>query len=75
MVELGFAALASLAQTWDSAEPDEDEDDGKDLLAWKAGSSTMASTFSLLLQQAWLTPPQVKNFSIESLLQGYTGTS
>lgn len=60
MVELGFAALASLAQTWDSAEPDEDEDDGKALTNWKIGCATVANTLSQLLQRAWLPPPQVK---------------
>jgi predicted component of type VI protein secretion system len=32
MVELGFVAVASLVQTWDGAEPD--EDDGKALANW-----------------------------------------
>ncbi|CAM6082528.1 unnamed protein product [Calypogeia fissa] len=54
MVELGFSAVASLAQTWDSAEPEEDEDGGKALGNWKAGCITVASTFAELLQRAWL---------------------
>ncbi|KAL3700792.1 hypothetical protein R1sor_018814 [Riccia sorocarpa] len=54
MVELGFSAVASLAQTWDSAEPEEDEDDGKALENWKAGCVTVATTFAELLQRAWL---------------------
>jgi len=57
-VELGFAALASLAQTWDTAEP-EDEEDGKKLQIWKAGCAQLANTFSELLQRAWLTSIQV----------------
>lgn len=59
MVELGFSAVASLAQTWDSAEPDEDEDGGKALTNWKIGCATVANTFSELLQRAWLTPLEV----------------
>lgn len=59
MVELGFTAVASLAQTWDSAEPDEDEDGGKALVIWKTGCATVANTFSELLQRAWLAPMQV----------------
>jgi hypothetical protein len=58
MVELGFAAVASLAQTWDGAEPDEDEDDGKALANWKTGCATVANTFSELLQRAWLMPAE-----------------
>ncbi|BBN00117.1 hypothetical protein MPTK1_1g26560 [Marchantia polymorpha subsp. ruderalis] len=54
MVELGFSAVASLAQTWDSAEPEEDEDGGKALENWKMGCITVANTFSELLQRAWL---------------------
>lgn len=57
-MELGFAALASLAQTWDTAEP-EDEEDGKKLHIWKAGCVQLADTFSALLQRAWLTSIQV----------------
>lgn len=60
MVELGFAAVASLAQTWDSAEPDEDEDKGNAIASWKAGCATVAVTFSELLQRAWLAPLQVR---------------
>jgi len=60
MVQLGFAAVASLAQTWDSAEPDEDEDGGKALANWKMGCTTVAITFSELLQRAWLAPMQVR---------------
>jgi hypothetical protein len=52
MVELGFAAVASLAQTWDSAEPDEDKDGGKAIASWKMGCATVAITFSELLQRA-----------------------
>lgn len=59
MVELGFTAVASLAQTWDSAEPDEDEDGGKALANWKSGCEALANTFAELLQRAWLTPTQV----------------
>ncbi len=70
MVELGFAAVASLAQTWDGAEPDEDEDDGKALANWKTGCTTVANTFSELLQRAWLMPAEVcKSFS--ELLQHF----
>lgn len=60
VVELGFAAVASLAQTWDSAEPDEDEDGGKAIASWKTGCATVAITFSELLQRAWLAPMQVR---------------
>ena len=59
MVELGFSAVASLAQTWDSAEPDEDEDGGKALASWKIGCASVAHTFAELLQRAWLVPVQV----------------
>ena len=59
MVELGFSAVASLAQTWDSAEPDEDEDGGKALASWKIGCASVAYTFAELLQRAWLVPVQV----------------
>jgi hypothetical protein len=51
MVELGFVAVASLVQTWDGAEPD--EDDGKALANWKNECATVANTFSELLQLAW----------------------
>ncbi|KAL2650845.1 hypothetical protein R1flu_018973 [Riccia fluitans] len=54
MVELGFSAVASLAQTWDSAEPEEDEDEGKALENWKMGCITVANTVAELLQRAWL---------------------
>jgi hypothetical protein len=57
MVELGFVAVASLVQTWDGAEPD--EDDGKALANWKTGCATVANTFSELLQLAWLMPAEV----------------
>lgn len=56
MVELGFVAVASLVQTWDGAEPD--EDDGKALANWKTGCATVANTFSELLQLAWLMPAE-----------------
>jgi hypothetical protein len=59
MVELGFGALSSLAQTWDTAEPDDEEDDGKAITTWKFGCTSVANTFSMLLQRAWLTSPQV----------------
>jgi hypothetical protein len=59
MVELGFTAVASLAQTWDSAEPDEDDDGGKALASWKTGCATVAITLAELLQRAWLAPTQV----------------
>lgn len=59
VVELGFTAVASLAQTWDGAEPDEDEDGGKALTSWKMGCETVAFTLAELLQRAWLTPVQV----------------
>ena len=62
MVELGFTAVASLAQTWDSAEPDEDEDGGKALASWKMGCATVAVTLAELLQRAWLAPTQVIHF-------------
>ena len=66
MVELGFTAVASLAQTWDGAEPDEDEDGGKALANWKLGCATVAVTFAELLQRAWLAPLQVRSwFSTE----------
>nr|PNR26439.1 hypothetical protein PHYPA_031014 [Physcomitrium patens] len=58
VVELGFTAVASLAQTWDGAEPDEDEDGGKALTSWKMGCETVAFTLAELLQRAWLTPVQ-----------------
>jgi hypothetical protein len=67
IVELGFSALASLAQTWDSfepEEPDEDEDESEALTSWKVGCTGLANTFSHILQQAWLTPSQVWNHSI-----------
>lgn len=59
-MELGFAALAALAQTWDTAEPEEeDEDHGRKLQIWKAGCFELTNTFSALLQRAWLTSTQV----------------
>jgi hypothetical protein len=67
IVELGFSALASLAQTWESfepEEPDEDEDESEALTSWKVGCTGLANTFSHILQQAWLTPSQVWNHSI-----------
>lgn len=57
-MELGFSALAALARTWDTAEP-EDEEDAKKLHIWKAGCVQLANTFSALLQGAWLTSIQV----------------
>lgn len=66
MVELGFSAVASLAQTWDSAEPEEDEDGGKALGNWKAGCITVASTFGELLQRAWLPTSIVSRFTLSS---------
>ncbi|KAG0600495.1 hypothetical protein M758_11G038800 [Ceratodon purpureus] len=59
VVELGFAALAALAQTWDSTEPEEDEEDHrKQLQIWKAGCTQLSNTFSALLQRAWLSSTQ-----------------
>ncbi len=62
IVELGFTAVASLAQTWDSAEPDADEDGGKALANWKIGCATVAVTLAELLQRAWLAPLQVRSW-------------
>ncbi|KAJ7567515.1 hypothetical protein O6H91_02G151300 [Diphasiastrum complanatum] len=58
VVELGFSAVASLAQAWDNAEPDESEDGGKSLRDWRATCTTVAKMFSELLQQCWLSPAQ-----------------
>lgn len=63
MVELGFTAVASLTQTWDSAEPDEDEEGGKALATWKTGCATVAITLAELLQRAWLAPTTQVHFS------------
>eukprot|EP01018_Ginkgo_biloba_P009463 Gb_12572 [translate_table: standard] len=63
VVELGFSALAAMARTWESAEPDESENGGKSLQEWKSGYATVARTFSDLLQQAWLSHMQEGVFS------------
>jgi hypothetical protein len=43
--------VKKMAQTWDGAKLDEDEDDGKALANWKFGWATIANTFYELLQQ------------------------
>lgn len=58
VVESGFSAIAALAQTWDSAGPEEDGDGDIDVPNWKDGCIAIASTISELLQQAWLTYPE-----------------
>ena len=48
-VELGFTAVASLAQILDGAEPNEGKDGGEALASWKMGCATVANAFSELL--------------------------
>ncbi|XP_062109375.1 uncharacterized protein LOC133819997 [Humulus lupulus] len=53
MVEKGFAALAVIAQSWESFLSEESEDSSE---KWTAGRAAVGRSFSVLLQQAWLTP-------------------
>ncbi|WOL03237.1 hypothetical protein Cni_G11957 [Canna indica] len=54
VVEQGFAALAAIAKTWEASIADEDEEhDDKE---WQSGQSSIARSFSSLLQQAWIMP-------------------
>ncbi|XP_057871628.2 uncharacterized protein LOC131078011 isoform X2 [Cryptomeria japonica] len=55
VVNLGFSALAAMARCWDNAEPGENENGSISLENWKAGCVLVASSFSDLLQQAWLS--------------------
>ena len=58
MVEKGFTALATIAQTWEDSIQDgikENESSSE----WTSGWATISQTFSGLLQQAWLAPVQL----------------
>ncbi|KAK1293431.1 hypothetical protein QJS10_CPB17g00921 [Acorus calamus] len=57
IVEWGFTALAKIAKVWEDVMPDEDEQN-QSSNEYKSGWSTIARTFSGLLQQAWLRSPQ-----------------
>ncbi|KAL6908038.1 hypothetical protein ACP4OV_002208 [Aristida adscensionis] len=54
VVEQGFAALAVMAQAWESSAPDENKSHEKRI--WQSGQSSIAQTFSMVLQKAWLLP-------------------
>jgi hypothetical protein len=43
-----------MAQAWESSAPDENRKHEKRV--WQSGQSSIAQTFSLLLQRAWLLP-------------------
>ncbi|KAJ8623513.1 hypothetical protein MRB53_032042 [Persea americana] len=58
VVEKGFTALATIAQTWEDSIQDgikENESSSE----WTSGWATISQTFSGLLQQAWLAPVQL----------------
>ncbi|PON93061.1 Coatomer beta subunit [Trema orientale] len=54
MVEKGFAALAVMAQSWENFLSEESEEDTSE--KWASGRAAVGGAFSVLLQQAWLTP-------------------
>lgn len=55
VVELGFSALAAMARCWESAEPGENDNGCISPKDWKDGCFSVASAFSHVLQQAWLS--------------------
>ncbi|XP_043710645.1 importin beta-like SAD2 [Telopea speciosissima] len=59
VVERGFAALAVMAKTWEVYVAEQIEQD-ESSSNWQSGWVSMARTFSVLLQQAWLTSMQPK---------------
>ncbi|KAL6654520.1 hypothetical protein ACP70R_007985 [Stipagrostis hirtigluma subsp. patula] len=54
VVEQGFATLVAMAQSWESSAPDENKNYEKRI--WQSGQSSIAQTFSTVLQKAWLSP-------------------
>lgn len=62
VVERGFTALATIAQTWEDSIEDSIQDGCKENESspeWMSGWATIVQTFSGLLQLAWLTPVQL----------------
>ncbi|KAK1315907.1 hypothetical protein QJS10_CPA05g00115 [Acorus calamus] len=66
IVEWGFTALAKIAKVWEDVMPDEDEQN-QSSNEYKSGWSTIAQTFSGLLQQAWLRSPQAMEIVTSTL--------
>ncbi|KAH9325798.1 hypothetical protein KI387_005976, partial [Taxus chinensis] len=66
VVELGFSALARMARCWESAEPGENESECISLEDWKDSCVVLASSFSDILQQAWLS--HVKEGMVSEIL-------
>ncbi|XP_077240476.1 ARM repeat superfamily protein isoform X2 [Tasmannia lanceolata] len=67
VVERGFAALASMAETWEDYLSDEVKEN-KSSQEWRSGWATIARTFSGLLQQAWLPAMQPMDEDVSSKL-------
>ncbi|PUZ45866.1 hypothetical protein GQ55_8G258700 [Panicum hallii var. hallii] len=65
VVEQGFTSLVAMAQAWESSAPDENRKHEKRV--WQSGQSSIAQTFSLLLQRAWLLPVEHTENSCSSL--------
>ncbi|RLM69385.1 uncharacterized protein C2845_PM17G14880 [Panicum miliaceum] len=65
VVEQGFTSLVAMAQAWESSAPDENKKHEKRV--WQSGQSSIAQTFSLLLQRAWLLPVEHTENSCSSL--------
>ncbi|RLM58078.1 uncharacterized protein C2845_PM18G13230 [Panicum miliaceum] len=65
VVEQGFTSLVAMAQAWESSAPDENRKHEKRV--WQSGQSSIAQTFSLLLQRAWLLPVEHMENSCSSL--------
>ncbi|KAG2564198.1 hypothetical protein PVAP13_8KG390800 [Panicum virgatum] len=65
VVEQGFTSLVAMAQAWESSAPDENRKHEKRV--WHSGQSSIARTFSLLLQRAWLLPVEHMENSCSSL--------
>ena len=59
VVESGFSAIVGLAQTWDSATAEVDEDDEAKIPNWKESCIPIGCAISELLQKAWLNYPEV----------------
>lgn len=55
MVEKGFAALAVMAQSWENF-LSEDREQKESSEKWASGRAAVGRAFSVLLQQAWLSP-------------------
>ncbi|EXB80274.1 hypothetical protein L484_025130 [Morus notabilis] len=55
MVEKGFGALAVMAQSWENF-LSEDREQNESSEKWASGRAAVGRAFSVLLQQAWLSP-------------------